>query len=90
VELVRRLLMQIWGEALPLGELPAPSQHVRGEVGAVDVEPGLEERDQHAAGPARHVERRLPGLDEGAEELDLRPALVELAHHFATRPSCRV
>lgn len=78
VELVRCLRVQVRREPLALGPLPTQGEHVRREVGPVDIKPVAEERDQHPAGPARHVERRLPRLDVRAEELDLGTVEVEL------------
>ena len=65
-------------QALSLSPLAAELEHVGRDVRAVDVEPGLEVRNEEAPGAARGIECGLPNLDEPAEIVDLWPVAVEL------------
>jgi hypothetical protein len=86
VELVHGLRVQVRGQTLRLGPLPAEGQHVGGDVAAVDVEAGLQKRHEQPAGSARDVERRLPCLDEALEVRDLWAGSVELRPPLRDEP----
>lgn len=71
----------------------AEREHVRRDVAAVDVEAGVQIRDQQPTRPAGDVECGLPGLDERAEEVDLGAVEVELgppARDEAVVPGARL
>jgi len=87
VEPVQRLCIESrGGQALTLGALTAALEHVRRDVGAVDVEARFQVRDQQAARAAPGVECRLARLDEGPEELDLGAVEVVLRPPAADEP----
>ena len=78
VELVQRLRVQRRRQSLALGALAREGEHVLGYVHAVDIEPGVQPRDEQPAGSAGGVERGLAALHEAPEVLDLGALGVEL------------
>ena len=79
VELVHRLRVEVrLRQLLALAALADALEHVGRDVRAVDVEPCLEIGHEQPPGAARGIERRLAGLDELPEPVDLRPVEVEL------------
>ena len=78
IEPMHRLVVKARLEALALGFLGAKSQHVRRDVGAVDVKPRPKERDEEPARAAGDVKSRLAkALDERPKESDLRSIGIE-------------
>ena len=74
---MHRLRPQGRRESLALGLVTAARDHVLGDVTAVDVQPGAQERNEQSARPARDVERRAAAAFHVAPEVrDLERAEV--------------
>jgi hypothetical protein len=69
-----------------LGALSRIRQHVGRDVDTVDVEAGVQQRDQDAPGAAPDVERRLFRLHVRLQELGLRGIEPLLGQYRATSP----
>ena len=64
----------------------AALDHVGGGVAPVDVDPGLEPRDEQPPGAAAGVEDRPCVRDASPEVFDLRPLGVEVRPPFGDEP----